>query len=85
MLEGFNAVVDKTTLSVIALRMHDIHVKLLKGRPLTKKEEKDLKHYLWGMNGLGRSFRDNDHRLQLIEQWWRDAKLYDKRLKEQEE
>jgi hypothetical protein len=57
----------------------------LEGRSLTKKEERDLKHHLWGTEGLGRAFRDDNHRLKLIEQWWEDAKLHNKRLKEEEE
>lgn len=85
MLEGFKAIVDGTTLRVVAQRMRDIHVKLLKGIPLTKEEEKYLKLSLWGMDGLDRAFRDDNHRLKLIEQWWVDAKLHNKRLKEQEE
>ncbi len=85
MLEGFKAIEDGATLRIIAQRMHDIQVKLLKGIPLTKKEEKDLKHHLWGTEGLGRAFRDDDHRLKLIEQWWKDAKLHNKSLKEQAE
>ncbi len=85
MLEGFKAIVDRDTLRVVALRMRDIHVKLLNGKPLTQEEEKYLKLNFWGMEGLGRAFKDNKHRLQLIEQWLRDAKLHDKRLKEREE
>ncbi len=84
MLEGFKLIVDRTTLRIIDQRIRDIHTKLLKGRSLTKKEEKDLKHYLWGVDGLGRVFRDDNHRLKLIEQWRRDAKLHDKRLEEEE-
>jgi hypothetical protein len=84
MLEGFKAIVDRDTLRIIDQRIRDIQVKLLKGIPLTKKEEKDLKHYLWGVDGLGRKFRDDNHRLKLIEQWLRDAKLHDKRLEEEE-
>jgi len=85
MLEGFRAIIDRASLNAVALRVHDFRTKLLKGNPLTKVEEKHLKLNLWGMGGLGKAFRDDKHRLQLIEQWRRDAKLHDKRLKEQEE
>lgn len=85
MLEGFRAIIDRNSLKIVALRTRDIHMKLLKGKPLTTEEEKQLKLSFWGMGGLGRAFRDDKHRLQLIEQWRRDAKIHDKRLKEQEE
>ena len=84
MLEGFKAIRDRETLTVATYSMHDIHVKLLKGRLLSKVEEKYLKLSLWGMEGLSIAFRDDNHRLQLIERWWRDAKLHDKRLEEEE-
>ncbi len=85
MLEDFKAIVDRDTLRVVALRMREIHMKLLMGKPLTKEEEKYLKLSFWGMEGLGRTFKDNKPRLQLVEQWLRDARLHDKSLKEQEE
>lgn len=85
MLEGFKVIRNKDTLSAAKGRMHSIHAKLLKGKGLTEKEEKDLKLYLWSMNGLDRKFRDDIHRIQLINQWWKDAKPLNKKLKEQEE
>ncbi len=84
MLEGFKAIEDGATLRIIDQRIRDIHTNLLKGRSLTKKEETDLKHYLRGMEGLSIAFRD-DHRLQLVEQWLKEAELHEKSLKEQAE
>jgi hypothetical protein len=85
MLEGFKAIIDRHSLNVFAHSMRDIRTKLLNGKPLTNGEENELKHDFWGMEGLGRAFRDDKHRLQLIEQWLREKKLHYKRLKEQEE
>lgn len=85
MLEGFKLIVDRDTLRIIDQRIRDIHTNLLKGRSLTKKEETDLKHYLRGMEGLSIAFRDDNHRLRLIDQWLKDAELHDKRLEEREE
>lgn len=85
MLEGFRVLDERGKLSVAKSRMNDIHKKLLEKKPLTKKEERLLKLLIWADDGPGRSFRDDKHRLQLIDQWWVDAKLHNKRLKEQEE
>ena len=84
MLEGFKAIVGSSTLLFNALCMRDIEMNLRKGKPLTKDDERFLKLSLWGMEGLGKSFRDDTHRIKLIEQWWRDAKHHYKSLKEQE-
>lgn len=76
MLKGVR---DKDTLIVIALRMHGIQIKLLKGEPLTGKEELQLKLYL----GVPK-FMDEEHRDRLFEEWWRGAKILYKKLKEEE-
>ncbi len=84
MLKGFSVIKDRNTLWVIKLRMNGIHKKLLEKKPLTEKEEKQLKLYLFAYDGPGRTFRD-DHRLQLVEQWLKEAELHEKSLKEKEE
>lgn len=76
MLKG---VKDKDTLIVIALRMHDIQVKLLKREALTGKELLQLKLYL----GVPK-FMDDEHRDRLFEEWWRGAKILHKKLKGEE-
>jgi len=85
MLEGFKAIVDRTTLRIVKERLHDFHMKLLRGERLTEKEEENSKLFLWGIERSDKEFRDDKHRIQLIEQWQEEAKLLDKRLKEQEE
>jgi hypothetical protein len=76
MLKGIK---DKDTLIVIALRMHDIQVKLLKGEALTEKELLQLKLYL----GVPK-FMDEEHRDRLFDEWWKGAKILHKKLKEEE-
>lgn len=76
MLKGVR---DKDTLIVIALRMHDIQVKVLKGEALTGKELTQLKLYL----GVPK-FMDEEHRDRLFEEWWRRAKILHKKLKGEE-
>ncbi len=85
MLEGFKAIRDSNLLWVVALRMREIHMKLVEKKLLTMEEEKRLKLYLWADCGPGRSFEDDKHRLQLIDQWLKEAELHDKSLKEQAE
>ncbi len=85
MLEGFKVIKDGNFLWVIRVRMHGIHKKLLEKKPLTEEEEKQLKLYLFADEGPGRTFVNDDHRLQLIEQWLKEAVVHEKSLKEREE
>ena len=85
MLEGFKAIRDRGTLLAVALRIHDIHVKILREQPLIEEEIRDLRLYLFADGDPDRILIDEDHRLQLMDQWWKDAKHHNKSLKKQEE
>lgn len=80
----FEGIINRGTLLVAALLLHDIHEKLLKGENLTEGEEEILKLHLLGTDPR-REFRDEKHRDKLLAQWWDGAKILDKRLKEEEE
>jgi hypothetical protein len=89
MLEGFKDIVDENMLFVVKSRMLRIRQKLvhrilIKGKTLTEKEEKELKLYLFADEGPGRTFVNDDHCLQLIEQWLKEAEIHGKSLKEKE-
>jgi hypothetical protein len=74
----FVGVRDKSTLLVLVLRMHDLEKKILNGETLTEKEAKELKLCL-----QVRGFRDDRHRRQLIKQFWKEAKILNKKFKEE--
>jgi hypothetical protein len=74
----FVGVRDESTLLVLVLRVHDLEKKILNGKALTKKEAKELKLCLQ----VG-EFRDERHRKQLIERFWKGAKILTKKFKEE--
>ncbi len=85
MLKGFIVIKDIAMLEDIESRLREFQKKLKKEKPLTEKEDRLLKLYLFADAGPGRTARDDDHRLQIIEQWLKEAPLHAKSLKRQEE
>ena len=79
----FEGIRDRTTLLIYVRLMRDIEIKLLKEERLTEDEEKILKNNLLGIDPR-REFRDEKQRDKLLAQWWKGAKLLDKRFKEEE-